>query len=53
MTNMMWRFCRLNRRERIELRNKCEKLSNMLSWDALNVYYANARALAIKRAYSV
>jgi len=50
--NIMWRFSQLTRRQRIELRNKTEKLSSLLDWNTLNSYYENAHQFAIDKAYS-
>lgn len=51
VANMMWRFCQLDRRQRIELRNRTEQLSELLDWRQLNKAYANARTLALERFY--
>ncbi len=48
---MMWRFCQLDRRQRIELRNRTENLSELLDWRSLNKSYSNARILALERFY--
>lgn len=49
ITNIMWRFCQLDRRERIELRNKTERLSELLDWKNLGKAYSTARELALQR----
>eukprot|EP01116_Phalansterium_solitarium_P002533 TRINITY_DN12602_c0_g1_i1.p1 TRINITY_DN12602_c0_g1~~TRINITY_DN12602_c0_g1_i1.p1 ORF type:complete len:643 (-),score=208.63 TRINITY_DN12602_c0_g1_i1:371-2299(-) len=46
-TNMMWRFTQLTRRGRIELRNRVEKLGDMLDWSRLGTHYQSARQLAL------
>jgi hypothetical protein len=49
ITNIMWRFCQLDRRQRIELRNNTERLSEMLDWKNLGQAYTAARSLALER----
>jgi len=49
ITNIMWRFCQLTRRERIELRNKTERQSELLDWRNLGKAYSNARTIALER----
>jgi glycogen(starch) synthase len=51
LAGAMWRFCQMNRRQRIEQRNKTERLSDILSWDVMYKHYVKARNLALKRAY--
>jgi len=53
ITNMLWRFTQLDRRQRIELRNRTERLSDMLDWRNLGKFYTNARNLALERAFNV
>jgi len=53
MANMMWRFCQLSRRERINLRNKIERLSSILSWDVLGKHYVKARNAALQKSFGV
>ena len=52
MANVMYRFCHLTRRQRIELRNKTEKLSNLLDWKTLGQYYVKARNLALRKVFN-
>jgi len=52
MANIMWQYCQLNRRQRITLRNKVERLSYILDWRALGKNYAKARNEALKRVFS-
>ena len=47
----MIRFCALDRRQRIQLRNRVERLAQCLDWTELNPAYEEARALAMQRAY--
>jgi len=44
-------FCNLSRRQRIILRNRTERLSELLDWKNLGVYYKRARAMAIKQTH--
>jgi glycogen(starch) synthase len=53
MANVMYRFCHLTRRQRIELRNKTEKLSNLLDWKTLGKYYVKARNLALRKVFNM
>jgi len=52
LAHIMWRFTQLDRRARIELRNRTERLSELLDWDNLGQSYSNARDLALERTYS-
>lgn len=47
--NYMWKFINLNRRERIELRNRTERLSELFSWNKVHTYYNEARLMAKER----
>eukprot|EP01133_Synstelium_polycarpum_P017023 gene17023-20280_t len=51
MTQYLWKFCQLDRRQRIELRNRTEKLSELLDWKSLGKFYTTARSLALERAF--
>jgi glycogen synthase len=51
LSNMMFDFCRLSRRQRINLRNRTERLSEMLDWRQLAVYYTHAREMALSRCF--
>lgn len=42
----------LDRRSRINLRNRVERMSDMLDWKSLGVYYTYARDLSLTRAYN-
>ncbi|XP_049852624.1 glycogen [starch] synthase-like [Schistocerca gregaria] len=53
MVDIMWKFTQLSRRQRIELRNKTEKLSHLLDWKLLGRYYYKARRMALKKVYGV
>ena len=39
LAHMMHDFCRLNRRQRIIQRNRTERLSDLLDWKSLGIYY--------------
>lgn len=47
----MTSFCQKTRRQRINQRNRVERLSPLLDWKNLGVEYAKARQLALRRAY--
>jgi len=51
MATIMYRFTQLSRRQRIQLRNKTERLSAILSWTSLGKYYVKARNEALKRVF--
>jgi glycogen(starch) synthase len=49
---MLYRFCRLTRRQRIQMRNRTERLSELLDWKNLGKAYQDARNLALQRTYA-
>ncbi len=49
LTNMLWDFVLLNRRERIMQRNAVESSAELFDWKNLRVYYDRAYALALER----
>ncbi|GJM26357.1 MAG: glycosyl transferase [Phycisphaerae bacterium] len=51
LADIMIRFCALDRRQRVQLRNRVERLAQCLDWTELNPAYEEARALAMQRAY--
>lgn len=51
LAQYMFDFCRLNRRQRIIQRNRTERLSDLLDWRNLGVYYKHARAKALIKVY--
>ncbi|UZJ53443.1 hypothetical protein CBS101457_002763 [Exobasidium rhododendri] len=51
LTDYMEEFSMKTRRQRINQRNRCERLSDLLDWKSLGVEYAKARQLALRRAY--
>ena len=42
-------FCALNRRQRIEMRNRVERLSDLFDWERLVSHYHEAHDLALER----
>eukprot|EP00124_Ichthyophonus_hoferi_P004004 Ihof_evm1s394 gene=Ihof_evmTU1s394 len=52
LTKIMYNFCKLSRRERIQLRNRTERLSELIDWEQLGRYYTYARGLALTAAYN-
>ncbi|KZS95224.1 glycogen synthase [Sistotremastrum niveocremeum HHB9708] len=51
LTNYMFSFCQKSRRQRINQRNRVERLSPLLDWKNLGIEYSKARQLAMRRAY--
>eukprot|EP00041_Stephanoeca_diplocostata_P027363 m.751157 g.751157 ORF g.751157 m.751157 type:complete len:711 (-) comp23165_c0_seq2:3337-5469(-) len=51
LTEYMVKYCGLSRRQRINLRNRTERLSELLGWDSLGVYYTVARHMAVEEKY--
>jgi len=51
LTDFMVSFCQKTRRQRINQRNRVERLSPLLDWKNLGVEYAKARQLSLRRAY--
>ena len=49
LANTMLKFVKMNRRERITLRNKVENISEVFDWTNLRSYYDTAHDLAVKR----
>ena len=47
LTERMYDFCCLNRRQRINLRNRTERLSDELGWATLEANYLMARRMAL------
>lgn len=50
LANRLLAFCRLNRRQRIALRNAVEAHSHSFDWNRLGVAYGRAHRLALERA---
>jgi len=47
----MFDFCKLNRRQRVIQRNRTERLSDLLDWKNLGIYYRQARLQALEKVY--
>lgn len=47
----MYSFTQKSRRQRINQRNRVERLSPLLDWKNLGIEYSKARQLALRRAY--
>jgi len=52
LANAMWRFANQSLRQRIEQRNRTEKLTEILDWDTMYRQYCKARSLALKRVFN-
>ncbi|XXH00377.1 hypothetical protein Hte_006721 [Hypoxylon texense] len=51
LTSHMFEFCQKSRRQRINQRNRTERLSDLLDWKRMGMEYVKARQLALRRAY--
>ncbi|KAI8364364.1 glycogen synthase [Radiomyces spectabilis] len=51
LCDQMFRFCQKTRRQRINQRNRTERLSDLLDWKRMGLEYIKARQLALRRAY--
>jgi glycogen(starch) synthase len=51
LTDQMLSFATKSRRQRINQRNRTERLSELLDWKSLGLEYVKARQLALRRAY--
>lgn len=51
LTEQFLHFCQKSRRQRINLRNRTERLGGLLDWKKLGQDYIKARHLALHRAY--
>ena len=51
LTDCMFSFASRTRRQRINQRNRVERLSPLLDWKNLGIEYSKARQLALRRAY--
>lgn len=49
LSNRLLAFCRLNRRQRIALRNSVEASSHAFDWTTMGIAYHRAHALALER----
>ena len=51
LADCLYSFCSKTRRQRINQRNRVERLSPLLDWKNLGIEYSKARQLALRRAY--
>lgn len=51
LTDHVFSFTQKTRRQRINQRNRVERLSPLLDWKNLGIEYSKARQLALRRAY--
>lgn len=51
LTDQMFEFTQKTRRQRINQRNRTERLSDLLDWKRMGLEYIKARQLSLKRAY--
>jgi glycogen synthase len=51
LANILFRFVRMNLRERIQQRNKVENIADVFDWNNLRSYYDTAHDLAAKKAF--
>ena len=51
LVDFMEDFCKKTRRQRINQRNRTERLSDLLDWKRMGLEYVKARQLALRRAY--
>lgn len=51
LTNFLTKFTTLNRRERIALRNKAERLTERFTWDVLCAHYNHAHTDVMRKAF--
>ncbi|KAG0264917.1 glycogen synthase isoform 1 [Mortierella polycephala] len=51
LAEQMLVFCQKSRRQRINQRNRTERLSDLLDWKRMGLEYIKARQLALRRAY--
>ncbi len=51
LTQKMFDFCNLSRRQRIITRNRTERLSELLDWKSLGPHYREARRMALMKTH--
>ncbi|OZJ06261.1 Glycogen [starch] synthase [Bifiguratus adelaidae] len=51
LADQMFRFAQKSRRQRINQRNRTERLSDLLDWKRMGLEYVKARQLALRRVY--
>jgi hypothetical protein len=48
LTSYLVKFCELNRRERIALRNRAERITERFTWDVMAAHYHRAHSEALR-----
>ncbi|KAJ1658748.1 glycogen synthase isoform 1 [Dispira simplex] len=51
LCDFMFEFCQKTRRQRINQRNRTERLSDLLDWKRMGIEYMKARQLALRRKF--
>ena len=51
LAQIMFEFSQMSRRQRIIMRNRTERLSDLLDWRKLGIYYSQARYSALHRTF--
>ncbi|KAI3653768.1 hypothetical protein MP228_001715 [Amoeboaphelidium protococcarum] len=51
LADIMFKFCQKSRRQRINQRNRTERLSDILDWNTMSLEYVKARRLALRRRF--
>jgi len=51
LSDYMFEFTKKSKRQRINQRNRTERLSDLLDWKRMGMEYVKARQLALRRAY--
>ena len=51
LAQIMFEFSQMSRRQRIIMRNRTERLSDLLDWKKLGIYYSQARYYALHRTF--
>ncbi len=51
LSSFLVKFCELNRRERISLRNRAERITERFTWDVMAAHYHRAHSEALRAAY--
>lgn len=51
LAKQLYDFCLLSRRQRIIMRNRTERLSDLLDWKTLGSYYREARRMALHKTH--
>lgn len=51
LSSFLVKFCELNRRERISLRNRAERITERFTWDVMAAHYHRAHSEALRATY--